>query len=267
MLEQEYKTFYDCASARIPNWKTANKNDLANAYIDNEDNEFLRNAYFSALMLRYWGNIGKYYTSSKSSGFTIDECYSWLVEAIMYALKARKWRNPRSPLSKDKNAPDKVINRCIYSRRQYYYYISNLKKNRGKQYDVHLNSLLETELEDHNKYLMDNTDYSCMLNGGNIYTYLRSLFLNKKYAQGIIVYTLLKDDCLLNNRVNISKVVTLLLTSNYNNISKELEINNEYLDIVKEIKQMDASKISVLVRQILNKVFISNKQSGEILCY
>lgn len=53
MLEQEYKTFYDFASIYIPNWKTANKNDLANAYIDNENNESLRNAYFSALMLRY----------------------------------------------------------------------------------------------------------------------------------------------------------------------------------------------------------------------
>ena len=52
MLEQEYKTLYDCASI-IPNWKTANKNDLADAYVDNEANELLRNAYFAALMLRY----------------------------------------------------------------------------------------------------------------------------------------------------------------------------------------------------------------------
>ena len=52
MLEQEYKTLYNAASS-IPNWQTMNKNDLINAYIDNEKDENLRNSYFAAIMCRY----------------------------------------------------------------------------------------------------------------------------------------------------------------------------------------------------------------------
>ena len=29
MLEQEYKTLYNCAAAHIPDWRARNKNDLA----------------------------------------------------------------------------------------------------------------------------------------------------------------------------------------------------------------------------------------------
>ena len=73
MLEQEYKTLYTAASS-IPNWQTMNKNDLINAYIDNEEDEKLRNSYFAAIMCRYWKNIFKYYAQSKNSGFTVEDC-------------------------------------------------------------------------------------------------------------------------------------------------------------------------------------------------
>lgn len=142
MLEEIRKSYIHFAKA-VPQWRIMNKNDLINACIDHENNPYLYNAYFSAVVLRYWGNIGKYYLASKRSGFTPEDCYWWLVEAITYILKARKWRDPNNPLSLDKNAPDKCINRSIYSTRQRHYYLANRLKRRVNYGKVSLDNIYE----------------------------------------------------------------------------------------------------------------------------
>lgn len=129
MLEEVKKCFKTAANA-IEGWESLNKNTLANLYIDNEDNERLRDAYFGALMCKYWNAIGKYYYTSRNS-VTIEECYDWLIHALTYALKNRKWRDPNSNLYGDPTGPDKIINRCIASTRQIFYQASNTDKRRG----------------------------------------------------------------------------------------------------------------------------------------
>lgn len=249
MLEQEYRTLYNSASA-VKNWQTMNKNDLINAYIDNENDETLRNAYFSAIMCRYWGNIGKYYTASKASGFTIEDCYSWLVEAIMIGLKYRAWRDPNNPLSKDKNAPDKVINRCIFSRRRYYYYIANLKKNKGEYNKISLdNDKINIDV---NKYLIDYT-YTYNNLKDSFYVAVQEFFRDKEYTKGIIFYTLITniDECINNNKINVNNVIKVIKSMDYACLSKELNLNKNALLATNEIKNLEQSTLLKIIKKVL----------------
>lgn len=278
MLEQEYKTFYDFASIYIPNWKTANKNDLANAYIDNENNESLRNAYFSALMLRYWGNIGRYYISSKSSGFTIDECYSWLIEAITYALKMRKWRDPKNPLSKDKNAPDKVINRCIYSRRQYYYYLSNLDKRKSNFNSFSLDSVSnDNEIDESHNYLLSDLNYSFSNKGCDINTISCNMLHQNRWFESFMLNLLyLKDMGRYSTKkkvwgFNLTEIYREISSINYeefdyilrsidNNI-EATSINSKY----KDLKSLKETSLKSLISKTLNN--LKNNEDLKSLCY
>ena len=275
MLEQEYKTLYNCASI-IPNWKTANKNDLANAYVDNENNERLKDAYFSALMLRYWGNIGKYYISSKDSGFSIQDCYSWLVEALTYSLKQRKWRDPSSSMYEDKNGPDKIINRCIFSRRQYYYYLSNTANRKA---NVHALSLDDEENieQDHNAYL---TDYSYLNNklSLDISTISYSLYRQNNWLESFLLSYLLlndfstyvktKDEWKLDKTSLIASIKKLsyddfkyFVNSISENISED-RIKENY----RELKEIKENKVRYVIDKALNNLR-ENKDLQSLLCY
>ena len=128
MLEDVRQSYLSFAKT-IKGWDTMDKNVLANLYIKNENDENLRNSYFSALMCIYWYAIGKYYSESKNS-VDIEDCYEWLIHAMTYALKNRKWTDPTNKLYSDPNGPDKVINRCIASTRQIFYQASNTAKRR-----------------------------------------------------------------------------------------------------------------------------------------
>lgn len=129
MLE-EIRASYIKTANTIKGWRELDKNTLLNLYIDNEHDEFLKNGYFAAIVIKYWSAIGKYYSDSKNS-VNIEECYDWLIHALMYALRNRKWRDPDSAISKDINGPDKIVNRCIASTRQIFYQASNTSKRRA----------------------------------------------------------------------------------------------------------------------------------------
>ena len=128
-LEEVYRSYRKQADC-LGDWVAMNKNDLANAYIANENNPVKRDQYMSALMCRYWGNIGKYYVAG-GGAVAIHECYNWLVEALTYALRKRKWKDPTNKLYSDPSGPDKVINRVLSSIRLGYYQSSNTDKRRS----------------------------------------------------------------------------------------------------------------------------------------
>ena len=250
-----------------------NKNDLINAYIDHENDEPLRNAYFSAIMCRYWGNIGKYYTASKASGFTIEDCYSWLVEAIMIGLKYRKWRDPSNPLSKDKNAPDKVINRCIFSRRRYYYYIANLKKNKGEYNKISLDDN-EKITADYNEYA---ADYSHISDKRSLELQLavHHLFKHNCWFEGFLLnYIYLNDFTTYNKTQDIYKVDTCTLSQNLSTLSysqfantfQAAEQKSEKIEaLYADLKSLSSSKLKKLIKTSLENIK-NNKELREALC-
>lgn len=129
LLEEIRRTYLKFAN-NIPNWKTMNKNKLANLYLEHEHSEPERSYYFSALMCRYWSNVYKFYRTSKSTKLDISDFTSWLAESFFVAFKYRRWKDPSNKLYNDPQAPDKVINRCIYSTRMRYYQYYNMDKRK-----------------------------------------------------------------------------------------------------------------------------------------
>ena len=142
MLENIHRTYLKTASV-IPNWQTANKNDLLNNCVKYREDPVLYNAYVAAVILRYWGNIGKYYNASKASGFTIEDCYEWLIRAVLYTIEKHKWLDTDNKLYNDPAGPDKVLNRVIYSTRQLAYYNANLDKRKANYGKVSLDEIRE----------------------------------------------------------------------------------------------------------------------------
>lgn len=124
---KSYKNSYEQKANLIANWKTMDKNKLVNAYIEHENDRALSDAYLSAIICRYWGLIDKYYAQSYQS-VSVEEVYDWLLGAILYALKHRKWKDPENKLYNDPAGPDKVINRCMLSSRRIFYQASNYHK-------------------------------------------------------------------------------------------------------------------------------------------
>ena len=125
----EYKELCRQAADVIPGWEKMSKNDLCRAYVENKGNDYLQNAYLSAVLYRYWNLIGKYYYMSANCA-TPEECYGWLVDSVSCCVNLASWENPNSSIYNDPNGPDKVINRCMKCARLTYYQFINRKKRR-----------------------------------------------------------------------------------------------------------------------------------------
>lgn len=130
ILLEEIKQTYIRSADNIPGWKTMDKNKLANLYLEYENVEPERSYYFSALMCRYWKNVHRFYKTSTSTRLEIEDFTNWLAESFFIAFKYRRWKDPSNKLYNDPQAPDKVINRCIYSTRMRYYQYYNMDKRR-----------------------------------------------------------------------------------------------------------------------------------------
>ena len=127
-----YKRAHEQKASIIPNWHKMNKNDLINKYLEVEDDPVLADAYMSAIIVRYWSAISKYHYLSYKSVKDITTYYDWLVLAIMWAVKHRKWKDPTNKLYGDPNGPDKVVNRVIKSERLIWFQAANIPKRRGE---------------------------------------------------------------------------------------------------------------------------------------
>lgn len=274
MLEEIRKNYIREAN-RIPDWQTMNKNDLINKCLDNKDNNLLYNSYLSAVILRYWGNIGKYYLASKASGFTIEDCYDWLIEAILYALGKAKWRDPENPLSKDPAAPDKVINRCIYSRRQLYYYLANRGCRKANYGTVNIDKIVE-EVGDHATMLEDDSNEL-----DNIYlNSLISSYFKKDIIKGIILNSICYDDCFavkkdketkttsFNFKLNrLSNNIILYNISNVNQLVKKYGVNKDELaNKLESIKNMSKTSLNKMIKQKIENLS-QDKELRDFLCY
>lgn len=109
-------------------WRKENKNNLFHKCIENENNDLVYNAYISAIISRYF-NLVVSYTFKAKGAFTAEDCYDWLLDVIIKAIKERPWvKGSGNRLEGDKNGPDKYINVCMKSRIQGFYQWSNAAK-------------------------------------------------------------------------------------------------------------------------------------------
>jgi len=189
MFNDNKKLFENCANI-IPNWKDISKNELCNKYIEYEHtNKNMSEAYLSAIICNYWNSIDKLYLMSTTSA-TPEDCYEWLINSILYALKHRKWLDKDNKLYGDPNGPDKVINRCLKCNRLNSYVASNRQK-RKLNYTVESIERLEENKTDQylpNYEFKDNDIYDLT------YDMVKEAFDKKDYFVAFMIDMIVNSD-------------------------------------------------------------------------
>lgn len=85
-----------------------NINELFFKCLEVESDEYLYNAYLSALIYKTRGYAGRVYSQCKGH-VPYEQCYDVLLDTINYVMKKRVWLNPESSLYNDPSAPDKAF--------------------------------------------------------------------------------------------------------------------------------------------------------------
>ncbi len=141
MLNEIKQIYESNASISIPKWKSMDKNELI-IRASTMKNGPERDSYVSAIMLKYWNKIGRFYSRCKLVA-TPEDVHSWLTMAVLYALDNQPWNNPNSSIYGDTNGPDKVINRVMECRRITFYQQLNRYNRKINSAILSLDSLTE----------------------------------------------------------------------------------------------------------------------------
>lgn len=149
MLIDSHNAYLTVAN-QIPNWKTLTKTEVANLYCDADENkdELKRSQYFAVLMCQYWYMVPHMYTINQGLvnllGLDYEDFLGWLDEALLLALKYRRWRNPEfTHLFANPRGAEIVINRSIFSVQKRWYKFYNEGKRRGDFFTYSLDESIE----------------------------------------------------------------------------------------------------------------------------
>lgn len=188
MLEST-KRIYEQEASLIPNWKEMDRNELCRKYIENEHDRQLASAYFSAIVLTYWGKLNKKEIPRKETGL-----YDLLIDAIMLALKNRAWEREDSTIYRDPNGPDKAINRIFKTR-----LINERIKSQAQKYYADTSSLSLNELlEKTDGYLdmgeEDESNEMCL--SIDISDFVKINFKYKDYFMSFIIHIVAYENCI-----------------------------------------------------------------------
>lgn len=95
----------------LGDFQALSKNELANGYCeaDEKDDEVSMNAYWAAILLRYWHWIFKWKDNSVSLHPTDDDLFAWLHDAITDAFNYRSWRTKRRDAYAERDLKEKGI--------------------------------------------------------------------------------------------------------------------------------------------------------------
>lgn len=229
----EIKNSYKEIAATLPNEASMTKTQLANIYCDAEEanpqtwqTEQTRSAAFAALMLRYWGKIGKWTLDSASLKLDEVEFVTWLSHGLYVAFYYREWRDEFKARYKegkfiewkldengeripnpyyyklDDTAVDKIINRCCFSVRGLNYQHNN--------YDNHKSAVLADSLD----AMIENANDAALFNTGCIeevdhFTGARCLieeFIKKnRKLEALILHEIAYDDSISVKRADSGK--------------------------------------------------------------
>lgn len=131
MLDDYKELCESCATAVNPGWHRLSKSDLCRMYVDYEKDKERAEGYFCALLCKYWPVAERYYYTQAIKTATEEECYTWVVDSILYVLAHKDWLDPKSSLFNDSKAPEKMINRCITCERANFYVAKSRHKRRA----------------------------------------------------------------------------------------------------------------------------------------
>lgn len=143
-LEQIQQSFIRSASL-LGDYQLISKAELGNGYCQAEANndEQMKSAYFSAIVLRYWYWIFKWVDSCKSLHLQIEDFVDWIVDCVNDSLYYKSWMplNPDGTPNQhvklledgslDPNAFDKSMNNFLGFKRNKEYQASNKDKRKS----------------------------------------------------------------------------------------------------------------------------------------
>jgi len=219
-LLDEYKELYRQSADRIKNWKDISKNELCVKYIENEnEHPEIAQDYLGALVCRYWGLIAKFYASSYNVAIE-EDVYEWLIDSILYTLKHRRWEDKNSTIYQDPNGPDKMINRCMKSRRLTYYQTINRQKRKGGFNSISLDKIIE-EVED-NSYIFEDKFYEDLQNRNlELINFVRDTFYHKDYFAAYLIYFIAYGNVFILKEDNKPEFNTCRLGKYFRNLNED----------------------------------------------
>jgi NADH:ubiquinone oxidoreductase subunit len=143
-LEEVYRDLKASAKMLGTPYEKVSIDELANKYCEATDNQddYTRDIYFSALILRFWFKISKMYAENRTLQLSYTDYFDWLTGAIIQACApdARAWQKD------SKLSAQQVINQILATRFvAQAYYESNLLKNKGKLSTCSLDEELDDE--------------------------------------------------------------------------------------------------------------------------
>lgn len=196
----DYRKIYEELASNIPDYRTADRNDLVFRCAECEFNSPEYNQLLAAVIFRYWRLINKFYQQSKDIATEYD-CYEWFINSITYTLNHASWKDPVSSIYKDPHAGDRMINQCMFSQRLTYYQQHN-RYNRKLNYNLQsINYLTE------NNFDIEDTSFNTDIDF-NLYI---SNLVSKLVSLNFYLEILILDTCLnINNPEDIQTDKTKL---------------------------------------------------------
>lgn len=210
-MVQDCKKIYTQVADRIPNWEKQTKSNLIRAYVEvqKSNNKELSDAYMSAIMLKYWSALNKYYYGKARGGhIRMDDCYDWLTQAILYTTSCHIWDKPfiekkdkstgkikqvRNPLYDNPDGPNIAVSKCIISMRLGFYQASNYAVRRVNYTAASLDGIIEDNKDHILPY--DNLNDPNNSNYLTIKEMIIKNFKSKNYYKAFLLDGIINGDC------------------------------------------------------------------------
>lgn len=111
-------------------WRKCDRNLLFNKYVEYENvDKDVAGAYISAILIRYWYTI-KHNMLRGAGKCTAEDCYNWMVDALLYTLEHKAWLDPTKTVYQDPNGPSKCFVIKLECTRKVFYLYSNSQKRK-----------------------------------------------------------------------------------------------------------------------------------------
>ena len=231
-----FKMFEEYADAYLSDWRTKNKNELCNLYIQNEQNDRLKNAYLSAIICKYEPTIQRHYlkTSYYSS---FEDCLDRVIYSITDALRRRRWLYEDSSIYNDPNGPDKAINRTLKTTSM------NDELHCNRQKTIINNNLLSIESlqEEYGDYFnkadsTNNDEYRFILKD-----YIQHKFEKKEYFICFLLYIIQFDNVFDNGEFNEKRAIKYIRS-----------MDQEFFESFSELYEIDMRQVERGAQYFIN---------------
>jgi hypothetical protein len=173
------------------------------------NDDYNQNLYLSALIVRNWYVLDKYYRTSPNIGYTKIDFIDWIYKAIDLAVLYHAWDT-----KKDVSA-DQALNQCFNTVRLREYYKLNLKKNKASVNTISLDNTVVAEDDDEltlGETEMFSTDMQDTENAVSNRLLVQNYFDQNKFIEAIIIDALAFSDLASTNSTkSIEKRCSALL--------------------------------------------------------